>query len=419
MEKILISDIKENQKVESIFLVKSKSYATGKTGKPYIYLKLSDKTGEMKGYIWDNAEKFNALFETGDLIKIKSKTSVFQNELQLGISDIEKIQLDRLEDGAIGLFLKSTKYDIDTMFSELGSILKENLTDEFIIKLTGKFLTDENYIKQLKTLPAAKSIHHAYVGGLLEHTLSMMKTGVFLSEHYKKYVIKDILLSSILLHDAGKTEELSVKNNVTEYSDEGRLLGHIVIGIGAVDKKIGEISGFPERLRLLLLHSIAAHHGEMEYGSPKRPKTIEAFLLHYIDNMDSKANQFADFMDENNALWSQFSKPLDRYLLNSKLFSALSDGADHPRENPDESPANVRVETGKKEECAEVCGEGTNIDTVNTANAPAGTIDALRNHFAGADDLITITGKTAGNEKKGTVRADSPQDELFKPDMFD
>ncbi|MHB1662197.1 MAG: 3'-5' exoribonuclease YhaM family protein, partial [bacterium] len=325
MEKILVSDIKENQKVESIFLVKSKSQATGKTGKPYIYLKLSDKTGEIKGYIWDNAEKFNALFETGDLVKVKSKTSVFQNELQLGISDIEKIKLDRLDEGAIGLFLKSTKYDINSMFSELKSILKANLTDEYIIKLTGKFLDDENYIKQLKTIPAAKSIHHAYVGGLLEHTLSMMKTGVFLSEHYKKYVIKDILLSSILLHDAGKTEELTVKNNITEYSDEGRLLGHIVLGIAAIDKKIAEIPGFPEKLRLLLLHSIAAHHGEMEYGSPKRPKTIEAFLLHYIDNMDSKTNQFADFIDNNITQWSQFSKPLDRYLLNSKIFSASDD----------------------------------------------------------------------------------------------
>jgi 3'-5' exoribonuclease len=320
MEKILVADIKENQKVDSIFLVKSKSQAMGKTGKPYIFLKLSDKTGEIKGYIWDNVEKFNTLFEAGDLIKVKSKTSVFQNELQLGITDAEKVKLESLGEGAVGLFLKSSKYDIESMFSQLRSILAENLSDEYIIKLTESFLSDENYIKRLKTAPAAKSIHHAYVGGLLEHTLSMMKTGVFLSEHYKQYVIKDILLSSILLHDAGKTEELAVKNNVTEYTDEGRLLGHIVLGAGAIDKKIAEIPGFPERLRLLLLHSIIAHHGEMEYGSPKRPKTVEAVLLHYIDNMDSKVSQFIDFMDVGTSSWSQFSKPLDRYLLNSKMF---------------------------------------------------------------------------------------------------
>lgn len=400
MEKILVSDIKENQKVESIFLVKSKSQATGKTGKPYIYLKLSDKTGEIKGYIWDNAEKFNALFETGDLVKIKSKTSVFQNELQLGISDIEKIKLDQLDADAIGLFLKSTKYDIDSMFLELESILKENLTDEYIIKLTGKFLADENYIKQLKTLPAAKSIHHAYVGGLLEHTLSMMKTGVFLSEHYKKYVIKDILLSSILLHDIGKTEELSVKNNVTEYSDEGRLLGHIVLGIGAVDKKIGEIPGFPEKLRLLLLHSIVAHHGEMEYGSPKRPKTVEAFLLHYIDNMDSKTNQFADFMDNNNTQWSQFSKPLDRYLLNSKMFSAAADDIALPSNNSND------------------CLTGTDAETAGNKEYMGGinAIDALRNHFAGTGG---ITGKPGGIKKDDTSPAAAPPEKLFKPDLFD
>ena len=322
MEKILISDIKENQKVDSIFLVKSKSQATGKTGKPYVYLKLSDKTGEIKGYIWDNAEKLAPLFDTGDLVRVKSKTSIFQNELQLGISEIEKVEYGMLSPDAMALFFKSSKKDAESMFQELKSVLKENLTDEYIIKLTDKFFEDETYIKLLKTLPAAKSIHHAYIGGLLEHTLSMIKIGVFLSGHYSRYVIKDILLSSIFLHDVGKTEELRIKNNVTEYSDEGRLIGHIVLGAEAVNKKIAEIPGFPENLKLLLLHSIISHHGELEYGSPKRPKTPEAFLLHYIDNMDSKENQFADFMDNNNTLWSQYSKPLDRYMLNPRIFFA-------------------------------------------------------------------------------------------------
>ena len=320
MEKILVSDIKENQKVDSIFLVKSKSQATGKTGKLYIYLKLSDKTGEIKGYIWDNVEKLAPLFDIGDIVRVKSKTSVFQNELQLGISEIEKIRYDLLDADTMVLFLKSSRNDIEPMFQELKSILKENLTDEYIIKLTDKFFEDENYIKLLKTLPAAKSIHHAYLGGLLEHTLSMMKIGVFISEHYKRYVIKDILLSSIFFHDVGKTEELRMNNNVAEYSDGGRLLGHIVLGVDALNKKIAEIQGFPENLKLLLLHSIVSHHGEMEYGSPKRPKTVEAFLLHYIDNMDSKENQFADFMDNNNTQWSRYSKSLDRYLLNPKIF---------------------------------------------------------------------------------------------------
>ncbi len=324
MEKILVSDIKENQKVDSVFLVKSKSQATGKTGKPYIYVKLSDKTGEIKGYIWDNVEKLAPLFDVGDLVRIKSKTSIFQNELQLGISEVEKIVLDAADADEMVLFLKSSKNDIEFMFQELKSILEENLTDENIIKLINKFFEDENYIKLLKVLPAAKTIHHAYVGGLLEHTLSMLKIGVFLAEHYKRYVIKDILLASIFLHDVGKAEELKVKNNVTEYSDEGRLLGHIVLGVDTLNKKISEIQGFPEKLKLLLLHSIVSHHGEIEYGSPKRPKTLEAFLLHYIDNMDSKENQFTDFTDNNNTAWSQYSKSLDRYLLNSKMFLGIA-----------------------------------------------------------------------------------------------
>ena len=321
MEKILVSEITENQKVDSLFLVKSKSQAMGKTGKPYVYLKLSDKAGEIKGYIWDNVDKLAPIFEAGDIIKVKSKSSLFQNELQLSITEIEKIDFKNLAAEDAALFFKSSKNDIESMYNDLKTVLEENLTDEYIIKLIDKFLEDENYVKLLKTLPAAKSIHHAYVGGLLEHTLSMLKIGSFLAEHYKKYVIKDVLLAAIFLHDAGKIEELKIKNNVIEYSDEGRLLGHIVLGSSAVERKIFEINGFPENLKLILIHSIIAHHGEMEYGSPKRPKTTEAFLLHYIDNMDSKINQISDFIDNgDNALWSQYSKPLDRYLLNSMLF---------------------------------------------------------------------------------------------------
>lgn len=320
MEKILISDIKENQKIDTVFLVKSKSVATGKTGKPYMYLKLSDKTGEIKGYIWDNVEKYGGPFDVGDFVKIKSKSSVFQNEIQLSISELEKIDSDKIDEDLLRLFLKSTKYDINTMFSELSAILNETLTDEYIVTLTKKFLNNENYVKKLKTMPAAKSIHHGYIGGLLEHTLSMLKIGVFLSKHYEKYINKDILIAGILLHDVGKMEELSNKNNITEYSDEGKLLGHIILGINIIDKKIDEIPDFPKNLKSLLLHSIISHHGELEFGSPKRPKTVEALLLHFIDNMDARTNQFIDIMENQNTPWSPYSKQLDRYLLNSKIF---------------------------------------------------------------------------------------------------
>lgn len=321
MEKILVSEIKENQKVDSAFLVKSKSHATGKTGKPYIYLKLADKTGEIKAYIWDNIDKFANSFEIGDIVKVKSKSSVFQNEVQLGITDIEKAGIDAENAEAMSLFFRSAGAGVNEMLAELVSVLKQNIENEYILKLIGKFLDDENYIRKLKSMPAAKSIHHAYIGGLLEHTLGMVKIAVFMAEHYSRYVIKDILVASAFLHDVGKIDELCVKNNVTEYSDEGRLIGHITLGAAAIDRKIREISGFPEKIKLLLMHCLVSHHGELEYGSPKRPKTGEAFLLHYIDNMDSKMNQFADFVESCGGVqWSQYSKSLDRYLLNSMIF---------------------------------------------------------------------------------------------------
>ncbi|MCL4542479.1 MAG: HD domain-containing protein [Deltaproteobacteria bacterium] len=402
MEKILISDIKENQKIDTIFLVKGKSSATGKTGKPYIYLKLSDKTGEIKGYIWDNVEKYNGLFDVGDFIKIKSKSSIFQNELQLSVSELKKIDKTDIDENLLALFLKSTKYDVNIMFSELINILDETLTDEYIIMLTKKFLHDEDYVKKLKTMPAAKSIHHGYIGGLLEHTLSMVRIGVFISKHYEKYINKDILIASILLHDAGKTEELGNKNNnITEYSDEGKLLGHIVLGANIIDKKIGEIEGFPRNLRTLLLHSVISHHGELEFGSPKRPKTIEALLLHFIDNMDAKTNQFIETIETQVTPWGPYLKQLDRYLLNSKIF--YSGRTDATPNLPIGTPIGTKnnpedYSDGKETAVISIEGEGKRPDTDE---------DGKRAGY-----------ESNGNDKNGNGSKDAVSKEGFIGELF-
>ena len=319
MNKLFISDLKENEKADSIFLVKNKSLLKGKTGKDYISLKLSDKTGDIKANIWDNTQKFANIFEAGDFIKIKSKTSVFQNELQLNISDAEKIDI---AGGDLCLFLRSSKFNIDDMYLELCAILRENIKDKYIGELINSFLNDEHYTNKLKSLPAAKSIHHAYIGGLLEHTLSIVKAGLLMSMHYKDSVNKDVMLASCFLHDAGKIQELRFNKNITEYSDEGRLLGHIVLGINCISKRMETIKDFPENLKIIILHSIASHHGELEFGSPKRPKTIEALILHFIDNMDARVNQFEGLTEETAKIsyWSNYSKHLDRYILDSKSY---------------------------------------------------------------------------------------------------
>ena len=319
MDKLFISDLKENEKADSIFLVKNKSLLKGKTGKDYISLKLSDKTGDIKANIWDNTQKFANIFEAGDFIRIKSKTSIFQNELQLNISDAEKIDITG---GDLCLFLRSSKFNIDDMYLELCAILRENIKDKYIGELINSFLNDEHYTNKLKSLPAAKSIHHAYIGGLLEHTLSIVKAGLLMSMHYKDSVNKDVMLASCFLHDAGKIQELRFNKNITEYSDEGRLLGHIVLGINCISKRMETIKDFPENLKIIILHSIASHHGELEFGSPKRPKTIEAVILHFIDNMDARVNQFEGLTEETAKIsyWSNYSKHLDRYILDSKSY---------------------------------------------------------------------------------------------------
>ncbi|MHB8281922.1 MAG: 3'-5' exoribonuclease YhaM family protein [bacterium] len=341
MDKLFISDLKENEKADSIFLVKNKSLLKGKTGKDYISLKLSDKTGDIKANIWDNTQKFANIFEPGDFIKIKSRTSVFQNELQLNITDAEKIDITGSD---LCLFLKSSKFNIDDMFSELCAILRENINDKYIGELIELFLNDEKYTGKLKSLPAAKSIHHAYIGGLLEHTLSIVKTGLLMSIHYKDSVNKDIMLAGCFLHDAGKIQELKFNKNITEYSDEGRLMGHIVLGVNSISNKIDSISGFPENMKILILHSVVAHHGELEFGSPKRPKTIEAVILHFIDNMDAKVNQFEGLTEETAKLssWSNYSKHLDRYILNSKSYLKNYDNDNNSDKLSDELNAEIK-----------------------------------------------------------------------------
>ncbi len=349
MDKIFVSSIKDNEKIDSVFLVKTKTVQTGKTGKPYIFLKLSDMTGDIKGNVWDNVQKYINLFEEGDLVHIKSRSLMFQNEPQLNISEIRKVQVPPFE---LNFFLKTTKFNAEDMFTELSSILRKNIDDKYVKELVELFLHDTEYVSKLKILPAAKSIHHAYIGGLLEHTLSMAKAGLLLSKHYESIVNKDIILAGILLHDVGKLEEIKFEKNIAKYSDKGRLIGHIVLGVNLIDKKIDMIKDFPNELRVMILHVVLAHHGELEFGSPKKPKTVEALLLHFIDNMDAKINQFAAITGGQNSVWSSYSKQLDRYILNTKIF--MSKTGDNDNVNKTENNDMEAEENGIPKETGEL-----------------------------------------------------------------
>ncbi len=311
MVKIYSRDLKKGQTLESVFLVSEKNLTRTKAGNPYLSLRLSDCTGEVEGRVWENAADLAGTFGKNDFIRIRAEVDEFQGALQLRIVRLAKCTEAevRLED-----FLPHTSGDIEQMFSELKGIAQE-VRNPFLRGLLESFFADPDFVKKFKIAPAAKGIHHVFLGGLLEHTLAVAHLLKLVSPRYPG-IDPDLLMTAGILHDVGKISELSFERNF-DYTDEGRLLGHILIGIRMTEDKIKTVSGFPEALALHLKHILLSHHGEYDFGSPKRPKTLEALLLHQLDDLDAKMNGFLTWMEkekENPSRWTSYHKSFERFL---------------------------------------------------------------------------------------------------------
>ncbi len=311
MDKIYCRDLKKGQTLESLFLVSEKFLTKTKTGNPYLSLRLSDCTGEVEGRVWENASDLAAVFGKNDFIRIRAEVEEFQGSLQLRIVRLAKCAEAeiRLED-----FLPCTSRDIDKMYSELQGIASE-VRNPFLRKLLEAFFTDADFVRKFKLAPAAKGVHHVYLGGLLEHTLAVAQLLKAVGPRYAA-VNPDLLITAGILHDIGKISELSFDRNF-DYTDEGRLLGHILIGLEMTETKIKTIPEFPEPLALHLKHILLSHHGEYAFGSPKRPKTVEALLLHQLDDLDAKVNGYLSWMEkdkENPSRWTAYHKLFERFL---------------------------------------------------------------------------------------------------------
>jgi 3'-5' exoribonuclease len=311
MGKVFINQMKKGQTVESTFLVKDKSLTKTKAGNPYLSIKLADRTGELEGRIWDNALDFLPLFEKDDFIKVKGEVDEFQGMLQLRIGRLKKCAEDeiQLED-----FLPTTFQDTGKMLAELKD-LASRVSQPFLRQLLDSFFHDEGLMKKMKLAPAAKAVHHVFLGGLLEHTLSVAQLVLLVGPRYRGIDL-DLLLTGAVLHDLGKISELSYSRTF-DYTDSGRLLGHITLTVAMIDEKIKAIPGFPENLAMLLKHLILSHHGEYEFGSPKRPKTLEALLLHQLDDLDAKMNGFLAWIEKERdapSRWTSYHKLFDRFI---------------------------------------------------------------------------------------------------------
>jgi 3'-5' exoribonuclease len=304
-----INDFKEDDRVIDHYLCKQKQSLKSRTGKTYLTLRLQDKTGMIDAKVWDLNNDIQA-FDEGDFIKIDGIVLSYQNELQLKVSKIRR-SLEGEFDPAD--HIPCTDKDVDEMYSEIEKYIK-SIENPYLRSLMENILLKNTEIAdQFKKHSAAKNLHHSYMGGLIEHTLNVTQICDYLSTRY--VVNRDILITTALLHDLGKLYELSSFPS-NEYTDDGQLLGHIVICAELISREADKIHGFPHKLLTLIQHCVLSHHGEYEFGSPKLPQTMEAFVLHNADNLDAKLKMFQEFLDSDNTMgeWAGYSKIFGRYI---------------------------------------------------------------------------------------------------------
>ncbi|MBI5561160.1 MAG: HD domain-containing protein [Deltaproteobacteria bacterium] len=310
MKRQSVKEIKEGLKVDSTLLVARKETGVSKSGKSYLALKLMDSTGELEARVWDNAQSLAEGFTKDDVCSVKGVAISYQGKIQINITDIKRVAEGQFEARD---YLPSSKKDPLEMMAELDSVVSD-MRDVHLRGLLSAIFADRKARELFMLAPAAKTMHHPYLGGLLEHTLSMCKLGNLVSQHYGT-VNRDLLMAGCILHDIGKIYELSYSKSF-DYTDEGRLLGHITMGVGLVDSRIKETAGFPPNLAMLLKHMILSHHGHLEFGSPKRPKTIEALLLYYLDDLDAKVNSIESLKEKSEGAgnWTDYQRLFERYI---------------------------------------------------------------------------------------------------------
>ncbi len=312
MKKIFVKGLETGKSIEGQFIVVEKTKEKAKTGRVYITVKLADKTGRVSGKIWDNAESNYVLFDKGDVVFVKGATSTYKGVLEIHINSIKKCRENEFDAED---FLPVTNKDRKVMLDKLVKMIN-SVNNSYLKSLLENIFSDEHIKKGMINAPASVSIHHAYIGGLLEHTLNVARICDDISELYPE-IDRDLVVSGALLHDIGKIEEYTF-TGIIQQTNKGKLVGHIALGAMLVQERIEKISDFPEELALSLIHLIISHHGEYEFGSPKLPQTVEAATLAYADLLDSKVKSFIEFADDSTDGWSKYISFLGRRIYTGK-----------------------------------------------------------------------------------------------------
>lgn len=287
-----IKDYKAGDRISDIYLCKYRQAAVTKNGKPYENVILQDKTGTIDAKVWEPDSAGIGEYDALDYIQVVGDVNSFQGALQVSVKRIRVCQEGEYDPAD---YLPVSKKGIEPMYQELTGFIESIENSSLKTLLQNLFIKDEKFVKSFKNSSAAKTVHHSFVGGLLEHTLSVVKLCDYYCRMYP-LLNRDLLLSAALCHDIGKTKELSAFPR-NDYTDAGQFLGHIVIGVEMVGEKIREIEGFPELLSAELKHCILSHHGEFEFGSPKKPAIMEAAALNFADNTDAKMQTFTELLE--------------------------------------------------------------------------------------------------------------------------
>lgn len=310
-----IKDYKEGDRVLDIYLCKHKQSAVTKNGKPYENVILQDKTGTIDAKVWEPGSAGISEFDTLDYIEVYGEVNSFQGALQV---NVKRIRVCREGEYEPSDYLPVSKKGIEAMYQEVLQFIA-GIEDTYLkTLLENLFIQDEDFVKAFKNSSAAKTVHHGFVGGLLEHTLSVTKLCDYYCSAYPR-LNRDLLLSAALLHDIGKTKELSAFPR-NDYTDDGQFLGHIVIGVEMVGEKISQIPGFPAILSAELKHCILSHHGEYEFGSPKKPAIMEAVALNFADNTDAKMETFTELLEGTNETgWLGYNRLFDSNVRGTRM----------------------------------------------------------------------------------------------------
>lgn len=313
-DKIFVEQLVEGETIRAVFLVTDKSIRATKSGKPFLALTLSDKSGSIDAKVWEQAEAIATRFEADDFVAVEAQVDSWQSNLQLNVRDIQK-----LDDSAVAFedFVPVSRWPRHALLEQLQGVVRAQVSSADLQRFFDALFADEALMQRYETAPAATGNHHAFLGGLVEHSLSMTRLAVQIGQHYGAYypglLDTDLLIAGTVLHDIGKCYELSYSRSFS-YTDEGQLVGHIVQGVEMVTAIAARLKpALPAELLTQIKHLILAHHGKKEFGSPVLPRTPEAMVLHEIDMIDSRMNMLANIAEQHdpgadNAAWSGYQR---------------------------------------------------------------------------------------------------------------